>query len=45
MKINWMALIRTLTFLTTAFERMEKKLYGFRQTEEDISDENNDNRN
>ena len=28
-----MALIRTLTISTTAFERMKEKFYGFRQTE------------
>ena len=28
-----MALIRTLTVSTTAFERMKEKFYGFRQTE------------
>ena len=32
-KINGMALIRTLTVSTTAFERTKEKFYGFRQTE------------
>ena len=31
-KINGMALIRTPTVLTTAFERTKEKFYGFRQT-------------
>ena len=31
-KINGMALIRTLTVSTTAFERTKEKFYGFRQT-------------
>ena len=33
-KINLMALIRTLTISTATFERMKKKFYGFRQTEQ-----------
>ena len=32
-KINGMALIRTLTVSTTAFDRMKEKFCGFRQTE------------
>ena len=32
-KINGMALIRTLTVSTTAFERTKEKFYGFRQTD------------
>ena len=32
-KINLMALIRTLTILTTTFENMKEKFYGFWQTE------------
>ena len=32
-KIKRMALIRTLTVSTTAFERTKEKIYGFRQTE------------
>ena len=31
-KINGMALIRTLTVWTTAFEKTKEKFYGFRQT-------------
>ena len=31
-KINLMALIRTLTVSTIAFERKREELYGFRQT-------------
>ena len=31
-KINRMALIRTLTVFTIAFERDKEELYGFRQT-------------
>ena len=31
-KINGMALIRTLTVSTSAFERTKEKFYGFRQT-------------
>ena len=31
-KINQMALISTLTELTTAFERAKEKIYGFQQT-------------
>ena len=31
-KINFMALIRTLTISTTTFERMKEEFYGFRQT-------------
>ena len=32
-KINLMALIRTLTVSTIAFERKKEEPYGFRQTE------------
>ena len=47
-KINGMALIRTLTVSSAAFEKTKEKFYGFQQTEiwdRMLERDNNNNRN